>query len=155
MPDNARYANLSLISNRIWAGFNVTSGTVSKIFRSRRIGPLSHWNVCPAFTVCDDGKRRIPGGDNDSEDVVQAVRVFLHLEANWKREGEYQTWLNHVEAIDNTLRGRPSGGHILQIMPTQSFMDTAVFLDAKTQEVFVLDYDVTYFDEINELSTWT
>lgn len=154
MPDSARYANLDLVSDRIWALFNLTNGTTTKIFRARRVGPLSHFNVTPSYTVADDGKRHVAGGDNESENVVQAIRVFLHLEGNWKREGEYQTWINRVESIDNALRGRPSGGHILSIVPTQSFMDTAVFLDGGSQEVFVLDYDVTYFDEVSEFATW-
>jgi hypothetical protein len=154
MPDSARYAILDLISDRIWAKFNLTSGATTKIFRARRVGPLSHFNVTPSYTVADDGKQHMDGGDNESENVVLAVRVFLHLEANWKREGEYQTWINRAESIDNCLRGRPTLGHILAIVPVRSFLDTAVFLEGASQEVFVLDYDVRYFDEVSEFDTW-
>lgn len=154
MSHEARTAILDAFDDRIWGKFNATDGTVETVFRAHRVGPLTLPEVRPSYTVSDEGQRRASDADNESEGLILAVRVSLHVAATWEREATGRTWSDRVAKIDATLRGRPSGYGIEAIRFVRDEPVDIVFLSGDVAAVWVLDYEVHYFWDIDEFDNW-
>jgi hypothetical protein len=156
MADSERTKVLKALKTRLAAGYDAKTGTREKLLRGLRIGPLSFWEPAPCTTICDNGKRASsedPGND-ESEGFILEVRYFFHVAAEWKKESEFEAWLNRIEAIDLWLRGRPVGAGVREVNFVSSFATRAAFLSGQQQEVWVLDHEVEYFVHVDEKSDW-
>jgi len=153
MSDTQRTSILSAMDTRLWAGFNLAEGTQAKVFRAHRIGPLQPWATKPSYTLSDNGQRRADDHDNASGGRILAVRLTLHLAKNWDREDEVGEAANLVEQVVDWLHGRPGYG-IEDIRYIADDPVDFVPLRGEREAVWVIDFEVHYFTDVDEFDDW-
>ena len=144
---------LKAFDERLWLLFKKAGGSVEAVFRDHRVGGLRPWKVRPSYTVVDSGSRRTTPGDNESTDEVLAVRIVLHVCDTWEKESTQQQWSDRVELIKSKLHGRPGCG-IEDIRFVRDEPIDVVFLSGNMQGDWIIDFDVTWFTEVDEFDEW-
>ena len=158
MSDSQRTQILQAIDLRIWNLFKRVGGTGKQIFRQHHRGPLRPIKdqvMRPSYTVTDGGCRRAAPGDNESAAEVLAVRLALHVCATWEKEAAADEWSNNVELLRTALRGRPMGFGALEIQILRDEPMDVVFFSGAVQGDWIIDLEVPFFVEAEELNDWT
>lgn len=155
MSDEARTGILKGLDQRLWGMFAKPNGTTEELFREHEVGPVKPIKGNrPRYTVTDNGQRRGDPGDNDSGTLLLSVRLFLHVCDTWERQSTVESWTNRVAKIRTALAGRLRSYGVREIRYLRDEPLDVVFLSGDVQGDWVMDFEVEYFDETDELQEW-
>lgn len=142
---------LQKIVERIDAKFGA-GGTTQKMFRDVARGPLTRATMFARCVVEDGGQTRETPNDNVSGDRTLKVKLYLQVAANWEKPTEAEDWTNNVEVLVRNLQNwaRPGCG-ILAFNYVSDEPFDVVYTSGDTEAVWVVDFDVKYFLEEDEL----
>lgn len=111
-----RKSILNGVTSSLLSAFGVKSGSVEKIFRVVRRGPLRlSRGKHPILTVVDSGQRVDRGGDTESSiSVVLDFTLRLQLSEDWEKVKASDDWSDRVQKIIDHLHGNLTVGPALE-----------------------------------------
>ena len=144
---------LEATKTRVDQNFCKNSG--NKYFRDVVRGPWQPGgSLRPKLWVCDDGQE--PGEPNDtdieSQDRKLKVKLVIDLADVLSRETVVSDWSDKVEAVVLNLQNYLAPGcGVLRCNYAGDDPFDVLFGDAKTQTIWVIEFEVKYFVDVGVL----
>ena len=105
-------------------------------------------DIRPALTVVDNGQRRGDTHEPESVELILGVQLVIDLEENWDRQVPYQDWGDHLDALIGKLENWMAPYGITEFQYQDDDLFTVLIMDGASQEIWVVNFDVHYFKEV-------